>query len=145
MSEASFQSLLSMSSGSPDLFGKAAMPFYRGERKPPVVMRGDGRRDIQSLEVYFQDYDYLGDVEERALGWVKGRVLDVACGPGRHLLWLQQKRYEATGIDISPPSIEVARLRECRNCMFMDICPRFPPNSFDTVLMMGDNFGVPGG
>ena len=34
-----------------------------------------------------------------------GRVLDVACGPGRHLYWLHAQGHPVTGVDRSPEAI----------------------------------------
>lgn len=34
-----------------------------------------------------------------------GRVLDVACGPGRHLYWLHAQGHTVTGVDRSPDAI----------------------------------------
>ncbi|MCK4414566.1 MAG: class I SAM-dependent methyltransferase [Candidatus Eisenbacteria sp.] len=42
---------------------------------------------------------------------VRGRILDVGCGAGRSMLYLQQKGRAVTGIDISPLAIEVCRRR----------------------------------
>lgn len=37
-----------------------------------------------------------------------GRVLDVACGPGRHMQWLQQQGLPCLGIDRDPVSLQTA-------------------------------------
>jgi SAM-dependent methyltransferase len=37
-----------------------------------------------------------------------GRVLDVACGPGRHMQWLQQQGLPCLGIDRDPLSLQTA-------------------------------------
>ena len=127
-------------------FGKAFMAYYRGEKASLLVRRDDGLEDEDALEGYFQEYDDWLEVEKRALEWVKGRVLDVGCGPGRHLLWLQEKGFTVTGIDVSPLAVEVARLRGARDCRVMDARSlRFPPDSFETIIMMGNNFGIAGG
>lgn len=51
-------------------------------------------------------------------GWVQrwqhlmaqnARVLDVACGSGRHMQWLAQRGYTCTGIDRSAEALEAAR------------------------------------
>lgn len=39
------------------------------------------------------------------------RVLDLACGRGRHAHYLSQKKLEVTGLDISPKSIQTAQTR----------------------------------
>jgi ubiquinone/menaquinone biosynthesis C-methylase UbiE len=37
------------------------------------------------------------------------KVIDLGCGPGRSLLPLAQRRYECTGVDLSPPMLEQAK------------------------------------
>ena len=71
-------------------------------------------------------------------------VLDVGCGAGRHSLYLQGKGFDVTGIDISPLAIKVCRLRGLHKVKNMSIAEvgKFGPNSFDTIIMMGNNFGL---
>jgi tellurite methyltransferase len=40
-----------------------------------------------------------------------GRALDVACGAGRHALWLAEHGWEVTGVDASGAAIEILRQR----------------------------------
>ena len=79
------------------------------------------------------------------MSYVKGSVLDIGAGAGRHSLYLQGKGHEVLGIDNSPLALEVCRLRGLRNTKLLpvrEISPRL--GVFDTVLMMGDNFGLLG-
>jgi SAM-dependent methyltransferase len=50
---------------------------------------------------------------DRALAMLKGqpgeRVLDLACGSGRHSLELKRRGFEVVGVDISPELLEIAR------------------------------------
>lgn len=49
---------------------------------------------------------------ERRLGLEPGaRILDLACGQGRHAIELAARGFRVTGVDISQPSLEVARRR----------------------------------
>lgn len=41
-------------------------------------------------------------------GQIKGRVLDVGCGTGEHVLYLASQGYEAWGIDFAPTAITKA-------------------------------------
>ena len=128
-----------------DPFGKALMAYQRGEKLLLLIRRDDGYVDEDTLEGYFKEHNDWLEVEKRALRWVKGRVLDVGCGPGRHLLWLQESGFTVTGIDVSPLAVEVARIRGARDCRIMDARDiMFPPSSFETILMMGNNFGIAG-
>jgi len=75
--------------------------------------------------------------------FVKGRVLDVGCGAGRHSLHLQEKGFDVVGIDISPLAVKVCRLRGLKKTRVMPIeATDFEQGSFDTVIMMGNNFGL---
>ena len=76
--------------------------------------------------------------------FVKGRVLDIGCGAGRHSLYLQNRGFDVLGIDNSPLAIKVCKLRGLKKARVMSIdeIGKFAPNSFDTVLMLGNNFGL---
>jgi len=76
--------------------------------------------------------------------FVKGRVLDIGCGAGRHSLYLQRKGFDVLGIDISPLAIKVCKLRGLKKAKVMSIddIGKFAADSFDTILMLGNNFGL---
>ena len=75
--------------------------------------------------------------------FVKGRVLDIGCGAGRHSLYLQKMGFDVLGIDSSPLAIKVCKLRGLKQAKVMAIEElNFKPKSFDTIIMMGSNFGL---
>jgi SAM-dependent methyltransferase len=49
--------------------------------------------------------------ERRLLGELRGPVLDVGCGAGRHLAALAELGVEATGVELSPAAAALARAR----------------------------------
>lgn len=80
----------------------------------------------------------------QALHLSKGaRVLDLACGKGRHARFLAEMGYDVTGLDISPQSIELARQYEGEHLAFYkhDMREPFRINYFDAVLNMFTSFG----
>jgi SAM-dependent methyltransferase len=83
-------------------------------------------------------------MERRAIRFARGRVLDIGCGAGRHSLYLQQKGLVVTGIDNSPGAVRVCRLRGLKKVFVRSIAElhKFRPKSFDTILMLGNNFGL---
>src|SRR5690349_24543108 len=93
---------------------------------------------------YFSAYRDWSPLEKRAMKSVRGRVLDIGCGAGRHSLYLQGKGFDVTGIDNSPLAIKICRLRELKKAKVMGIeeVGNFKSDSFDTVIMMGNNFGL---
>ncbi len=110
-----------------------------------IIERDDDYIDTGSNPgLYFSEYREWSPLEKRAIKLVKGRVLDVGCGAGRHALYLQEKGFETVGIDNSSGAIEVCQLRGLKRAIIRPIndVDKFKPASFDTILMMGNNFGL---
>lgn len=127
-----------------DAYGQEMWAYYNGERSFEIIERDDGYIDIgPETSVYFSSYEDWSPHEKKAMEFVKGRVLDIGCGAGRHSLYLQEKGFNVLGIDISPLAIKVCKLRGLRKAEVMAIEDlKFKPESFDTIIMMGNNFGL---
>lgn len=71
------------------------------------------------------------------------RVLDIACGKGRHSIYLNEKGFEVTGIDLSFQSIQYAQQFENAKLQFMvhDMRKLFFINYFDLALNLFTSFG----
>jgi len=71
------------------------------------------------------------------------RVLDLACGKGRHALYLAEKGFDVTGLDISEASIGFARQYESDNLAFYQHDMRLPfrIRYFDAVMNFFTSFG----
>jgi len=71
-------------------------------------------------------------------------VLDVGCGPGRHVLALARRGRLAIGIDISPVAVRVARARGAivvEGCVFA----RVPgAGTWGSALLLDGNIGIGG-
>lgn len=127
-----------------DAFGQAVMDFHRGKGGWAVVERDDGYFDSsEGIDVYFADYRRWPSHQRKAMRLARGRVLDIGCGAGRHALYLQGKSLDVTGIDESPLAIRVCRERGLKRARVASIT-RIPANLgvFDTILMLGNNFGL---
>lgn len=86
-----------------DAFGQELWACYKGQNLYEIVERDDGYFSAhQSPRVYFSEYADWPLIEQKALEFVKGRVLDVGCGAGRHALYLQKKGFSVFGVDSSP-------------------------------------------
>jgi SAM-dependent methyltransferase len=82
--------------------------------------------------------------EYRLLARVNGPVLDVGCGPARHVLALAEAGTITLGVDISPPAISIARRRGApvlERSIFGDI-----PGAgrWGTALLIDGNIGIGG-
>lgn len=129
-----------------DAYGQQLLAqFNRQVATAEIIERDDGYIDTGSgAGTYFREYKQWSPLERRAIRLVKGRVLDIGCGAGRHSLYLQQKGLDVTGIDISPGAVEVSKLRGLKKALVRPITEvdKFRPGSFDTIIMLGNNFGL---
>lgn len=71
------------------------------------------------------------------------RLLDIACGRGRHAIYLQKKGYDVTGIDLSVSNIQFAKQFENPRLHFYvhDMRHLFYINYFDIALNLFTSFG----
>jgi SAM-dependent methyltransferase len=127
-----------------DAYGQEIWAFYNGEINYELVERDDGYIDLgPETRLYFSNYEEWWPIEKKAMEFVKGRVLDIGCGAGRHSIYLQEKGYDVTGIDKSLLAIKVSKLRGLKKAEVIPIeKAKFKPNSFDTIMMIGNNFGL---
>lgn len=129
-----------------DAFGQQLLAQH-AERAPgsEIIERDDGWIATGSHPgLYFSEHKDWSRAERRALRRARGRVLDIGCGAGRHALYFQSKGFDVTGIDLSPGAVRVSKLRGVKKALVRSIndVDRFAPNSFDTVIMLGNNFGL---
>lgn len=127
-----------------DIFGHSLYSYWKGDRKTPyIIRRDDDYVDEGSLNIYFTKQFY--PTEKTLAHLVKGKILDVGCGAGRHILHYQKRGYDIAGIDNSPLAIKVCKERGCKNAKVMDVFhPKFSSYSFDTILLFGHNIGIGG-
>ena len=130
--------------GVQDAFGQLLTSYFAGEDCTEVIERDDGLLNVtDNVSMYFAPFDEWHDYVQRSMQSVRGSVLDVGVGAGRFALYLQEKGHQVVAIDVSAGALEVCRQRGVKDV-------RQPPfhridnslGTFDTVLMMGNNFGL---
>lgn len=87
----------------------------------------------------------VADVTERQLlRSVRGPVLDVGCGPGRHLHVLAARGVFALGVDLSPVAVALARGRGAR-AIVGSIFDELPgAGTWRCALLLDGNIGIGG-
>lgn len=72
------------------------------------------------------------------------RILEVGCGAGRDMEWLESQGAEVTGVDISPGMLEQARTLVWGELLEMDMLAlQFPDDSFGGVWCMAALLHLP--
>ncbi len=71
------------------------------------------------------------------------KILDVACGKGRHSIYLNQKGFNVVGVDLSTQNIQYARQFENERLHFdvHDMRLPYAQEQFDIVLNLFTSFG----
>jgi SAM-dependent methyltransferase len=133
-------------SPSQDAYGQAMLDSYLGKNCPAVIIeRDDGYidNDFPVAGLLRSSPHLWPPLDRAAIKHVRGRVLDIGCGAGRHAIYLQQSGKSVMGIDVSPLAIRTCRLRglkHTRVCSIVDVTGKL--GIFDTILMLGNNFGL---
>ncbi len=71
-----------------------------------------------------------------------GTILDLACGKGRHSIYLNKLGYNVTGVDLSENSIAIAKESSNETLQFKTHDMREPMNeTFDAVFNLFTSFG----
>jgi SAM-dependent methyltransferase len=129
-----------------DAFGRLLLDYLDGRAGPAVLERDDGYEGAAlAAATFFADAAAWVPAERELFHLVRGRVLDVGAGAGRHSLEAQRLGCDPVAVDISPGAVEVCRRRGVRDVRLLPLARVDEvPGPFDTVLMLCGNFGLVG-
>lgn len=101
----------------------------------------DGSLRVLPVDVWVRDADRS---DQRLLARADGPVLDVGCGPGRHVHALAARGVLAVGVDVSPAALHLARARGA-TVLEASIFDRIPgAGEWRTALLLDGNIGIGG-
>lgn len=125
-----------------DLFGKAILDFQTSNSPENLVTETNiSEADEMSVDYLFRSFNEMPKLEKKALQLCKGKVLDVGCGAGSHSLYLQEKGFEVSAIDISENAIKACKLRGLNDIRAQNILV-LENESFDTILLLMNGTGI---
>jgi len=127
-----------------DAYGHGLLDHLSGKPAAEIVQRDDGYFNANhGFGGYFTEYRDWPPHCKRAMKHVRGQVLDIGCGAGRHSLYLQEAGFDVLGIDNSPLAIKVCKQRGLKKARVLSITQVTSKlGRFDTILMLGNNFGL---
>jgi SAM-dependent methyltransferase len=125
-----------------DLFGKAILDYQTNNSPEDLITETSiSEADEMSVAYLFRSFDEMPIIEQKALQLAKGKVLDVGCGSGTHSLYLQEKGFDVTSIDISENAIKACQLRGLKNAKVQDILT-LENEKYDTILLLMNGTGI---
>lgn len=109
------------------------------------IIRDDGNVSFDDPARWFNPNYQLSDMDVECLNMLKdGDVLDVACGTGVHLRYLQKMDRIVYGFDISEFSIQLAKKFGAKNVYAVSFWDFKPDRLFDNVICMNASIGFIG-
>jgi SAM-dependent methyltransferase len=129
-----------------DPHGAAMLDFLDGRYDGSFsYVRDDDLATPFDIATRFAGYAAFTAAERDACGWAAGRVLDVGCGSGKHVLGLRGLGLDCTGIDVSPVVAYVWRRQRLTGMVLMDAFRlAFADRAFDTVTLFANGLSMGG-
>lgn len=129
-----------------DGFGELLRDCWESGPRPgacaQVIERDDGFVSIEDAYRYFTPPEEWVTAEQHAVELARGRVLDVGCAAGRHMLAIAED-CQVVGIDPSPGAVQVAQKRGL-DARLGTILQPGEIGTFDTIVLLGGNLGLLG-
>ena len=127
-----------------DPMGLALRAWMDGRKDAKIVVN-NSVQDDEMLEAswLFRNPEDAEGVERVLLRNCRGKVLDIGAGSGVHSLYLQEKGFDVTAIDISPESVKVMRENGVQKAFHADVFD-WDEGPYDTLLMMMNGIGIVG-
>jgi SAM-dependent methyltransferase len=122
------------------LYGRLLATAVQSGLAPGAGIRlANGRLEPLEIDRWLAPADA---VDEQILADVEAPVLDLGCGPGRHLAALRAAGKRGLGVDLSPVAVEIARGRGAdaiNTSLWSQI-----PGRWRTILLLDGNIGIGG-
>ncbi len=106
-----------------------------------TARHADGVTELLAVGRWLADAD---PVDERLVDRARGPVLDVGCGPGRHVHALVRRGIAALGLDASPLAVRIASERGAEAVLGDVFTHGLELGVWETVLLLDGNLGIGG-
>lgn len=106
-----------------------------------TARHADGVTELLAVGRWLADAD---PVDERLIERARGPVLDVGCGPGRHVHALVRRGIAVLGLDASPLAVRIASARGADAVLGDVFTHGLELGVWETVLLLDGNLGIGG-
>lgn len=126
-----------------DIFGKALIDFYKkGHHDTLWLHNSYDEPEEMPVDIFFRTEPEMPELELEALQLCKGKVLDIGAGVGSHALYLQQRDFDVTAIDISTGAVQIMQQRGVKQVVEQDFFKL--TETYDTLLLLMNGIGLSG-
>lgn len=126
-----------------DVYGEALAEYFEKEELSAPLLLHSTYGDIEEMpvEVFFRDVEDFPELEFIALSLCDGKVLDVGAGVGAHALYLQEKEFDVTALEISQTACNIMQQRGVQKIVQEDFFS-LKNQQFDTLLFLMNGIGL---
>lgn len=126
-----------------DPMGQAIIDYYHnGVKDAEINVHTDlADDDVIPVKLLFRSLKDMPRLEQEALKYCYGSVLDAGAGAGSHTLELQKQGFDVKAIDISPGAVQVMQERGVKNVQQIDLFD-IKNEHYDTLLLMMNGVGL---
>lgn len=127
------------------MYGEALYDYLAlGELGEPLLLHSSyGDIEEMPVEVFYRDADDFPELEHIALALCDGKVLDVGAGVGSHALFLQEKGFDVTALEISATACDIMAKRGVQHLLHEDFF-ELKEQRYDTLLFLMNGIGLAG-
>lgn len=126
-----------------DVYGEALQEFHvNNELSAPLLLHSTyGDIEEMPIEVFYRTEEDFPELEFIALSLCDGHVLDVGAGVGSHALYLQDKNFTVTALEISGTACNIMRQRGVQDIIQQDFF-LLENQKYDTLLFLMNGIGL---
>lgn len=125
-----------------DVLGSAIESYFlNGVDTPIRVFINKHEEPGMYPSLFFRAYKNMLNYEKISMKACKGKILDLGCAAGCHALYLQNKGFDVTAVELSEKSYRVARARGVMKIINTD-WRNLKLKNFDTVLVLMNGMGL---
>jgi len=127
-----------------DPIGRAVYDYHFNSVNKPVIVHSEDFDDDEIETSYlFRAFGKMPVLEKKAMSLCRGGVLDVGACAGAHSVYLQNKGFDVTALEVSDLCCQVLGRRGVKRIINQDIL-KFSGQTFDTILLLMNGTGIAG-
>lgn len=131
-----------MSTSGKDPLGRIILDYSKDNIERQVIVESEiCDDDFIDASYLFRSYEEMPQMEQIALKYCSGNILDIGAGAGIHSQYLIDQGFDVKAIDVSPGAVEYMKSQGL-NAEVKDFYS--VTEQYDTLLMMMNGIGIAG-